>query len=332
MKKIISILTVLTIIFTLPFVASALTPEEPCLYNDPRLDLTQYTLDDLRAMSINELSDMVAEFERVYDPYGSYARRMEANEEAGISPRWTSGGEDDDATHTGITAQACLVLSNDKGFFTNGIADTVTAIMLISLCSNLPDDDETDNGTFVGHFYDPSTEENYLGNTANTAKTNAVAHYQNAYEAAGAGDIMKMYEELGRALHYVQDANVPYHASNVISLGPTTDHYKFEKFAEENLLTYIDDLTSLASSNYTTLANEYVRDLVKMGAEDAKDRYPNLDNSEPESDEWDTVARFCTRKSVKYSAIIMYKLGQRSEVPFHYNLKELILWMNDITK
>ena len=321
MKKIISLTIIFAMLMTLPFVANAITTEdEPFLYNNSELDLTEYTIDDLRAMSIDELSDMVAEFERVYDPYGSYAMRQE-REENTISPRWTSGDEADDydGTHSGITAQACMVLMNDQGFFANDTTDLITAIMLISVASNLPDIDEDDGGTYEGHFYDPLNEENYFGNTADTAKTNAVTHYQNAYAAAGEGNILEMYEELGRALHYMQDANVPFHAANVLSYGPASDHHKFEKFAEENLTTYIGDLTSLAASNYTSLANERVRDLIKMAAEDAKDRYPNLDNSEDGSDEWDTIARYCTRKSVKYSAVIMYKLGQRSEVPFYYN-------------
>lgn len=320
MKKFISLITVISMLFSLIFTASATTSEQDViLFNDSELDLTQYTLDDIWEMSTEEFNTLIADFERVYDPFGSYARRQELNEENTVSPRWTSGDDEEDGTHAGITAQACSVLMNDIGFFANNMTDKLNALLCISLASNLPDDDETDLGTFAGHFYDPVTEENYLGSSSNTAKTNAVVHYQNAYTAAEGGDIMTMYEELGRALHYIQDANVPYHAANVVSLGALSDHTRFENFAEINLSTYIEDLTTLASSNYTTVANEYVRDLVKIAATDAKSKYAVLENSEPESTDWNTIARFCTRKSVKYSTIIMYKLAQKSGVPFYYN-------------
>lgn len=83
MKKIWASIIVLSLMFTFYLVTGATnisnqneieeTTQE--LYNDPRLDLSQYTVDDLLEMSPQELNRFIAEFERVYDPFGSYARR-----------------------------------------------------------------------------------------------------------------------------------------------------------------------------------------------------------------------------------------------------------------
>ena len=83
MKKIWASIIVISLMFTFYLVTGATnisnqneieeTTQE--LYNDPRLDLSQYTVDDLLEMSPQELNRFIAEFERVYDPFGSYARR-----------------------------------------------------------------------------------------------------------------------------------------------------------------------------------------------------------------------------------------------------------------
>ena len=87
MKKIWASIIVLSLMFTVYLATSAVnvsnqneieeTTQE--LYNDPQLDLTQYTVDDLLEMSPKELNRFIAEFERVYDPFGSYARRHGLN-------------------------------------------------------------------------------------------------------------------------------------------------------------------------------------------------------------------------------------------------------------
>ena len=83
MKRIWASIIVLSLMFTFYLVTGAMnisnqneieeTTQE--LYNDPRLDLSQYTVDDLLEMSPKELNRFIAEFERVYDPFGSYAKR-----------------------------------------------------------------------------------------------------------------------------------------------------------------------------------------------------------------------------------------------------------------
>ena len=50
-------------------------------YADSRLDLTQYTIEDIANMSVEEYLAFILEFERIYNPYNSYiATRNEINE------------------------------------------------------------------------------------------------------------------------------------------------------------------------------------------------------------------------------------------------------------
>ena len=321
--KVISLIVTIILLMTVMSVPSYATDVAPLINegNNQELCLSQYTLEDLSNMTPSQFNTLLSDFERIYDPFGSYKKKQIASLKESqnmVTPRWTSG-DDNDGTHAIITAKACEVLSNDIEFFANDVANAVVATLCISLASTLPDDDETDN-IFEGHFYDPDTEQNYNDGTENTAKTNAVSHYRAAYTAAADNDIEYMYEEIGRTLHYIQDVNVPHHAANIVSLGPLSSHARFEKLAEENLNSYIDNLTTLNSSEYTNIGAEYVRDIVKIAATDAKAKYPILaEIDDKDSYEWSTVARFCTRKSVKYSAIIMYKLAQRSEIPFYFN-------------
>ncbi len=82
MKKLIAlaVVTILLLTFcTVAFTISGFATERKDLsqmtFDDPELDMSQYTMDDLKEMSLSELSQLIADFERVYDPYGTYAKR-----------------------------------------------------------------------------------------------------------------------------------------------------------------------------------------------------------------------------------------------------------------
>ena len=82
MKKIIAlaVVTILLITFcTVAFTIATFATERKDLsqmtFDDPELDLTQYTVDDLKEMPLSELRQLISNFERVYDPYGTYAKR-----------------------------------------------------------------------------------------------------------------------------------------------------------------------------------------------------------------------------------------------------------------
>lgn len=336
MKKLISVLlSILLMLSIIPINVFAIENDsyggiDISQYTDSELDLTQYTMDDIINMTAEEYLDLVAEFERVYNPYNSYVETetesenlsMMSIEDEMVSPQWTSGTiKDGEWTETGcheyITSVACVILKNDKGFFTDQAAAAVVIMLSISLASLLPDKDET-SGIFAGHFYNPETGKSFNGSTSNTAKNNAVNHYNAAVNAANAGAMDQAYEHLGRCLHYVQDVNVPHHAANVISTGPLSSHSQFEDFAFENMETYLGSYSSISSSYYTTANNSTIASLTHNAAVSAKSKIENV-NSIFDKTKWETNARDCLKSAARYSAMVMYKFSRVSSVPFYSN-------------
>ena len=332
MKKIIAI--VLSIALTLcivPYNVFA-TPEtnyggiDISEYTNSELDLTQFTIEDIRNMTSDEFIQLVYTFERVYDPYDSYIEpTLNTVEESNlndntISPQWTSGEISNDGEwtevgcHEYITMVACTVLSNDKGFYSNDTTNMVVISLLISLASLLPDKDENDSHLFTGHFYNPITGCNYLLQTDNTARTNAVAHYEDAVEAANSGDMTLAYEYLGRCLHYIQDVSEPHHAYNITGLN--VSHPAFETFAAEHQEEYIGNMTTLTYEQpYTLAVIDSVGEIIDDAGFDAVDYARDVNNTLIRS-KWANVAEICLQNAVKYSTMIMYKFGQVASVPF----------------
>ena len=92
--------------------------------------------------------------------------------EHGTNPdeRFSSGGVDH--THQYIVANALKILSNDKG---NSAFNGELNSSILMEATDWPDKlgNETDAGTFAGHFYDPDTGKNWLGQKSPTARTRA---------------------------------------------------------------------------------------------------------------------------------------------------------------
>lgn len=334
MKKIISIILMLTLILTVMplsvFAYDDVDPFDISNYTDSELDLSQYTMEDLANMTSDEYFKLLADFERVYDPYDTYKERLENAEngtstildEYGVAPLWTSGDPDDDdyeeGTHEYVTARACTILYSDKGFFSDKSAGNIAIALAISLASALPDKDEVGFPIFKGHFYDPETGENYAGGNDNTAKTNARDHYLAAVSAAESGDMNLAYEELGRCLHYVQDANVPHHAANVISYGSLSPHSQFEKYAEENMESFLASYKTVPDAKYTAAEENTVAAMTRKAAKLSKAKIDTV-NSTSDKSQWDSTAKYCLKNSVRYSAMVMYRFSRVSAVEFYAN-------------
>ena len=108
--------------------------------------------------------------------------------EHGTNPdeRFSSGGADH--THKYIVANALIILSNDRGNSTfNGELNS----SILMEATDWPDKlgNETDTGTFAGHFYDPDSGKNWLGQTSPTARTRVESYFKSAVDAYRSGDV-----------------------------------------------------------------------------------------------------------------------------------------------
>lgn len=314
MKKIISLLLVISLVLPLAIpVSAALAPDE--------LDLSQYTLEDIMAMSNEEYEALLGEFERVYDPFGTYETDP-IIEPDNPKLRWTSGEADEtngyteEGSHESITAAACEILMNDKGFFEEDAVNAIATVLVLSLASLLPDQDEIGLIIFNGHFYHAEKKTNYMGSKNNTALTNTISHYDKAVAAAKSGDMTTAYEEIGRALHYLQDAGEPHHAANITAAQYYNVHGAFEEYADSNITKYVDELFGTAYSHlffntsnsydYDTAASNGVIYLVD-GAASMAYTYVEYVKNKYDTSIWDFVAGETVCNSVVLSAFLMYK-------------------------
>lgn len=176
-------------------------------------------------------------------------------------------------THQRIAASALAILLHDKGtsifdtahgfdnndsFVASNINGQATYADFLVYHSASPDENEKgtyegldENGkttysygasdvlsSFYGHFYDPYTEKNWKDSTGETCKNNARRHYDVAVSLYRAGRTADAFEELGRGMHYVQDACQTQHANNLTAIADgylnglndeANRHAKFEK-------------------------------------------------------------------------------------------------------
>lgn len=187
--------------------------------------------------------------------------------EHGADPdsRFSSGGYDH--THQYIVANALTILDNDQG--SSSFNTELNAAILLE-ATDWPDKlgNETDFGTFSGHFYDPDTGKNWMGQTTPTARTRAESYYVAAVEAYNSGDVQLAMSNLGKGTHYVSDLNEPHHASNLTAIN--SNHTAFESYVDENRQSYKIDNNTFESSVYDSAVNANVGDMMYSAAKYAK--------------------------------------------------------------
>ncbi len=182
-----------------------------------------------------------------------------------MHPNFQAGGVDH--THQYIVASAVNILQSDKG---NSIFSNATHLENLLYFTDWPDEfgNETDYGTFAGHFYDPDTGKNWLGQTSPTAKGRSVDYYNEAVKAYKAGKTALAIRYIGIGSHYISDLNVPHHAANLTALN--SNHTDFERYVDNTRASYKIPGDTLPDSLYTEAKNNSVENLAISAAVHAK--------------------------------------------------------------
>ncbi|MBE5063874.1 zinc dependent phospholipase C family protein [Lachnospiraceae bacterium DSM 108991] len=214
--------------------------------------------------------------------------------------RFESGGIDH--THQYIAASALVILNNDKGAT---VFNDPTNSALLMEGADWPDiwGNETDYMTFAGHFYDPDTAENWMGQSSPTARTRAESYYKQAVDAYNDGDIESAMSYLGRGVHYVSDLNQPHHASNKVAV--LSKHTQFESYIDEHRKEYIISGNTLSDSIYQTGVDTNVGDLMYNAAKEAK---AMIDLAEDE-DTFAQAGEACVQNAITSTTQYIYKFG-----------------------
>lgn len=213
-----------------------------------------------------------------------------------VSPQWTSGAPDaaNPKTHGYIT-QVAYELIRDDNFAAYYFYDGKLTQLIRG--SVLPDADETNNA-YAWHFYGENGK-NYLGGST-TAYTKCIEHYNGAVALYTSGQQDNAIEELGRALHFLQDINVPHHAKNATAV--LTNHTQFESLAEENMETF--SVSGLTDTIYTD-ADNTLGTIIDDYADTARFWYTKA--SSGDSSEMLSAAGSCVRNSQRATATVLYK-------------------------
>lgn len=155
--------------------------------------------------------------------------------------KFFSGGPSN--SHQLFARQALDILRNDKGYDIFKIIDANSMNIMLAYCDK-PDEDET-NIFFAYHFYNPFTKRNFLPRFMKSSKITGLTkfqeHMKNAlnYYKKEQDQAMK---ELGRAIHFLEDINVPHHAANLIPL--LSNHHRFENYVNKNNKKFIVETSS----------------------------------------------------------------------------------------
>ncbi len=317
MKKIMAIIIALSLIVSCfgTMTASAIIPPEDAA---TPFDINKYTIDDFLEMSTKERKVLLDSFIETYNPYGINDMKLEENIEETSSDadlQWDSGRnllgtEQEISTHQLITLEAFARFVEKHGFYSDADGtDALVISLLLAAGSGLPDIDETDWG-FAAHFYDPDSGKNFLGQDDPTAKTRTASHYNIAYNILSSNfhmdllsdDFARVMEELGRALHYLQDLCVPHHASNKIAV--LTNHSDFEEYVKITMEGYLENPPATVCYYHATALNNSVGYLAHCAATIAKPKYESI----KDGDNFYSVGKSCVWEAVYFSEALIYKL------------------------
>lgn len=180
---------------------------------------------------------------------------------------WKSAGKLESSTHRQLTNQGFYILFEDNGKSYPKISNlsdvtsqvnqrqtgkySQTARGYIQEGSVMPDNTETDSGTFLGHYCSPGLE-NKSNESSPTAYTRCRNHYQRARELYTWSDYFLAYHTLGKAMHYLEDVNSPPHAALITG----ASHKGYEEWVRDNMRSdYF--VTSASSSTYNFMRKPF---------------------------------------------------------------------------
>lgn len=162
---------------------------------------------------------------------------------------------------------------NYKKFFTEDLKKA------LEKSCNLPDQDEID-GVYKCHFYSPDTGKNFMGED-DTALSRLERHYNEAVRLYKNGKTDESYEQLARALHFLEDLNVPVHTHNQHFISTILDaprnHQKFEKYCDNIRETVKISSESLTKDELESNQWLSITDLGKSSAFVANENYWKID-------------------------------------------------------
>lgn len=220
-----------------------------------------------------------------------------------ISPqgKFASGGPNE--SHQTFARQALKILSNDKGAEVAKPLNDYSNIILEYV--DKPDKDEREYA-FAQHFYNPYTYRNFLPSSLQASSITAWSkfdfHLKNSIKNYNKNRTYSM-QELGRALHFLEDVNVPHHAANLVAVLST--HSQYEKYINKYNGTFLIesslDYDKYSDSNFESFSRLLFDECAKYAYS-----YKDLANS-LDKDNWDIAAKATIKKAQENIPALFYR-------------------------
>lgn len=207
----------------------------------------------------NTIPDKVIEISEGSDDI--YGNGVPLDHTENPNARFKSGGIDH--THQYIVSNSVRILQNDKG---DEIFSDVQRLENLLYFTDWPDEygNETDFGTFAGHFYNPKTGKNWMGQASPTAKGRAVSYFNEAVSAYNNGKIDLAIKYIGIGSHYVADLSEPHHTSDLTALN--SNHTEFEKYVDDNRASYKINNYTINDSYYKYATDKNLEEMLESVA------------------------------------------------------------------
>ena len=165
-----------------------------------------------------------------------------------------------------------------------------------------PDIDET-QGIFKYHFYNPITETNFM-NEKDSALTRFKEHFEKAVSNYKMDNKNMAYQELGRAVHFMEDMNTPVHTAYELpsdSVKKLPMHVDFEKVCDQlcgecKLNLVAQSLKYYEINNFDTIS--------RSAATLSADNFYYLENNKMDKEE---LARYAVLNAQKNVSGILYR-------------------------
>lgn len=258
-----------------------------------------FTLQELIDAVNNEDKNTINEFLCSFEKFSDNAE---------IAPYWqsdTSGENDGKMCHAGIMQMGFILYAGDmqKLFgIPSNFGYLFSELALLGTYSEIPDAESSSAN--ADHFYNPET-----GDGWNIAVPNAKERFEEFYNQAVlefSSNRTLGLQDLGRAMHFIQDINEPHHASNAVAV--VTSHVSFEHFASSKLQQAADTLQlSNNRSLYDYAHNQQPVNLFHNAALTGHSVYEQVQyNDQP----WDAVAISTLKSSMYYTASVLYKFAK----------------------
>lgn len=207
----------------------------------------------------NTIPDKVIEISEGSDDI--YGNGVPLDHTENPNARFKSGGIDH--THQYIVSNSVRILQNDKGDEIFSDAERLENLLYFT---DWPDEygNETDFGTFAGHFYNPKTGKNWMGQASPTAKGRAVSYFNEAVSAYNNGKIDLAIKYIGIGSHYVADLSEPHHTSDLTALN--SNHTEFEKYVDDNRASYKINNYTINDSYYKYATDKNLEEMLESVA------------------------------------------------------------------